>query len=145
MYVPQVSFSLEDTLIKNIAFSESNKDIDTEKVKKCLNLVDLNSKVESLPLKLQTIVSGGGLNFSGGERQRLLLARALYNQFEFIILDEATSALDYKTEKKILTNLKQLNKTTLLISHDQKILAECDKVYFLENGKIIKKKLHEYF
>ena len=82
-----------------------------------------------------------GKNFSGGQLQRIGLARALYKDPEILILDEATNALDIETERKIFENLKKIeNITIIMVSHNHKNLEFCNKVFELNNGSVILKK-----
>ena len=97
------------------------------------NLTDLYKK---LPEGLNEKISQEGLNISGGEIQRIGIARALINNPEIIFLDEATSALDSFTENKILSEINSLNKTIIFISHRINSLRFCDRIYYLKNGTI---------
>ena len=144
-YVPQQSFFIEDTLTSNIAFGFDEGKIDFQKIKKCVKDSKLEELIEKQSNKLETIISDSGLNVSGGEKQRIAIARALYFDFEIIVLDEATNAMDHQIQSDILTNLKNLGKTIILISHTKEVLSLCDKVFFLQNGKIIKNNLSDYF
>ena len=83
-----------------------------------------------------------GIKISGGERQRIGLARAIYDDKEIIILDEPFSALDKKTAKTVLTNIRNLNRYTLIIvTHDKFVVPFCDNVITLKNGNLIKNKM----
>ena len=83
-----------------------------------------------------TMIDDKGLNFSGGQKKRLGLARAVYRKSDLYIFDEPTSFLDSNTSSKILKNLKSflLNKTAIIVSHDRKILNFCDKIYSLKKS-----------
>ena len=84
------------------------------------------------------MVGEKGIRLSGGEKQRIGLARALCTKPEILILDEATNALDYKTENEVFKSIKKLRKkiTIIIISHKISLLDECDNIFYLENGQI---------
>ena len=86
-----------------------------------------------------TIIGENGSKISGGEMQRICIARALYNNPEFLILDEATSALDKETEILIIKNLFKLKKTIVFISHKLSSLKKCDRIFKIENKKFVLK------
>ena len=138
-YVPQDIFLIDDTIRQNIAFGELEKDIDDVLVLDCLLKSGLKEFVDSSPNKLNTMVGEKGIKISGGERQRLGIARALYKQPKILIMDEATSSLDQNTEKKVINSLKKIkeNHTIVMIAHRLSTLENCDKVYLIENGKIV--------
>jgi len=137
-YVSQSTYLLDETLEKNIAFNLNENDIDGEKIKRCLAMSDLDNLVMSLPDKKKSIVGEMGAKLSGGQIQRIGIARALYNNPEILIFDEATSALDLITENKILDTIQKLKskKTIIIISHRVSAVKFCDNVYSLEDGKL---------
>ena len=92
--------------------------------------------IQQLPNGLNEKISEEGLNISGGEVQRIGIARALVNNPEIIILDEATNALDTFTEAKILKEINSLRKTVIFVSHRITALRYCDKIYRIEKGQI---------
>ena len=130
-YVPQQVYLLDDTILNNIIFSSSQNEIDNDKIKKIIKIVELESTINSLPDKLNTFVGEGGSTLSGGQIQRIGLARALYQQKDILILDESTSALDESTEINILKSLFEYysDKTIIIITHRKKPLEYC-KEYF---------------
>ncbi|WP_440678968.1 ATP-binding cassette domain-containing protein [Candidatus Pelagibacter sp. HIMB1611] len=139
-YVSQSIVLLDDTIAKNVAFAAQNEKINYKRVRDCCEIAELRNFVESSSKKYNTIVGEKGTNLSGGQIQRIGLARALYKQnSELIILDEATSSLDLLTEKKIVNKLKKLKnrKTIIIISHRKKILELCQNIYKLKNKKLI--------
>ncbi len=142
-YVSQSIVLLDDTIARNVAFAVQSEKIDLKKVKESCEIAELKKFVENSPKKYNTIVGENGTNLSGGQIQRIGLARALYKQnSELMILDEATSSLDLVTEKKIVNKLKKFkkNKTIVIISHRKKILEICENIYELKNKKLVLKK-----
>jgi len=137
-YVSQDIYLLDDTILNNIALWVDNKDIDMMKVNESLKLAALDGLIENLPNGLQTIIGENGVRFSGGERQRLGIARALYSKPSVLILDEITSALDVETEKKVMDSIYSLdsNITIILITHKASSSYGCNKVLSVKNGAI---------
>lgn len=137
-YIPQQVFLLDDSLICNISLSDKN-DSNLSKVMEVAKQARLLELISRLPNGLDTKIGESGVRVSGGERQRIALARALYYNQDVIIMDEATSALDTDTEKKVINEISKLkvNKTLILIAHRVTTLKNCDMIYKLENGKII--------
>jgi len=129
-YVSQDIFLFDDSILKNIAFGIKENDIDLKKVNEIIKLVSLDEYINLLPEKLNTFVGEKGIKISGGQKQRLGIARALYNDPEILIFDEATSALDSKTENKLMKSIYSFKKvkTIILISHNINILDKCDKI-----------------
>ena len=139
-YVPQQVTLFNDSIKNNISF------FDDGNYEKKLNDALFNSKlqqfVDTLPNKVNTVVGEGGAKLSGGEIQRIGIARALFNNPEFIIFDESTSSLDENNEKKIIEFIYSLKrkKTVMIISHKREILRNCDKIYEVKNKKILQTK-----
>lgn len=136
-YVPQNIFLLDDTLIRNIALGLEDNEIDKDKVRSLINLTKLANLVNKSQNDLNVNVGELGEKISGGERQRLGIARALYKDPEILILDESTSALDLKTESEIINDIHQImkDKTMIIISHRKSTLEKCDEIFSLnENG-----------
>lgn len=129
-YVPQETFLLDQTLKENIAFGVNNRKIDIKKLEKCLVQAEIYNFVKKLPRKLNTVTGENGLRISGGEKQRIGIARALYNSPEILIFDEPTSSLDKNTEEKILKTIKKLKKTKtiIIVSHSNKIKKISDNI-----------------
>lgn len=130
-YVPQRIFVLNDTIKNNVAFGLSDKEIDENLVLQCLKEAELTDLLNDRGLNYK--VSLDGVNLSVGQVQRLAIARCLYFKSKIIIFDEATSALDYSNEQKILSLIRKLNKTVLIISHNNEILKSCDEKFVLED------------
>jgi len=133
-YVPQSLFLLNDTIKKNIALGIPSEDIDLKKVNKAIELSSLTYDFKHSKLSIDSIVGQKGLQISGGQAQRIAIARSLYDDPEIIIFDEATSSLDKTTEKEIFENLLNLKKTKtiLLVTHNDRILKYCDRVISLD-------------
>jgi ABC-type multidrug transport system fused ATPase/permease subunit len=134
-YVSQNVFLLDDTVEKNITFNFDNSNVDKNKIEKALEIAELSPKILSLPNGIYEKVGVDGLKFSGGERQRLAIARAVYKEAPILFLDEFTSSLDVLTEEKILKNFKNhfSDKTIILITHRQNTIEKCDKLWELKN------------
>lgn len=136
-YVPQQTFLLDDSIRNNIAFGINKDNYNDDDMYKILNIVELNQFVISLKDKLETIVGERGTKLSGGQIQRIGIARALFINPELLILDEATNALDLDTEKKLLRNIKLnfKNLSKIVVAHRQSSFHECEKIYQIVNGK----------
>lgn len=136
-YVGQKTNLVDDSIISNVAFGDKKPNF--KKVKDSLKNAQLLDFIETLPKKINTKIGQNGVEFSGGQIQRISIARALYKKSELLILDEATSSLDNKTEEKFLEYLKTLKGelTLIVIAHDLNTLKYCDKIYSLENKKLI--------
>lgn len=137
-YAPQNYHLLDDTIAKNVSLEISNSKIDYNLLNEIINICSLSDYINGLTKKLETNIGEIGSNISGGQKQRLVIARAIYSNPEILILDEATSALDVQTENQILKNLKlyRPNLTVLIISHRLETLYECDKLFEIKNKKI---------
>jgi ATP-binding cassette subfamily C protein len=138
-YVPQEGFFVEGTLSQNVALGVENENIDEKRVEYCLQIVGLNDLVTNSSLGIDTRVGELGSKISGGQRQRLSIARALYTSPNLLILDEATSALDAISEQRIIDCLQDLKgKITIVsIAHRLSTVMSSDRVLYLEEGSII--------
>lgn len=137
-YVPQVSFIFDSTLYSNITLDFENSHLNESLMKSVLKKSELTYFVKKLKNGLNTTLGELGSKISGGQKQRIALARVLYQNREIVILDEATNSLDKITEQKFLKNLRQLNKTVIIVSHDINVMDYCDSVYQIKNRKIFK-------
>ena len=128
---------MNETLKENILFGLNKDQYSNEKIINVLKLSNLTNLLTKLPNGLEHKIKERGLNFSGGEIQRIGIARALIFNPEILIFDEATSALDTFTENEILQDINLLkNKTIIMISHRMNSLRYCDKIFLMDNGEI---------
>ena len=141
-HVPQNVFLADTTIEKNIAFGVPDELIDFERIRKAAEQAQLSTIIEGWPDKYNTRVGERGVQLSGGQCQRIGIARALYKQADLIVLDEATSALDNETEKEILSSIEALSKdiTIIMIAHRLNTLTFCDEIIELGKGVVINKK-----
>ncbi|SFN29814.1 ABC-type multidrug transport system, ATPase and permease component [Formivibrio citricus] len=139
-YVPQSIYLTDDTLKRNIAFGVRDAAIDDQAVWRAIDAAQLRDFVESLPDGLETVVGERGVRLSGGQCQRIGIARALYHDPPVLVLDEASSALDTATEVAVMEAINALRgiKTLLIIAHRLSTLAGCDQIYRIEHGVIEK-------
>ena len=147
-YVPQNIVIFNQSLRENILFGSDRKIFNDDVLNNLIKKVNLEKFVKKENNGLSQVLRQEGENISGGEKQRIGIARALTNNPQLIILDEATSGLDYETENNILKTLKKLRKTSIIVSHRLNALKNCDKIYLIKNKEIIllkKNKLKEYF
>jgi ATP-binding cassette subfamily C protein len=93
--------------------------------------------INQMPMKMHTPISEGGGNISGGQRQRLLIARALVSKPAILIFDEATSAIDNRTQAKVTESLRQLKVTTILVAHRLSTIRHADRIYVVEGGRVV--------
>ncbi len=137
-YVPQNFYLLDESIKNNIAFGYEENKISTPIVKSTIDKSQLSNFIKNLKDGLESRVGERGVKISGGEKQRIGIARALYNDPDILVFDEATSALDLDTEKKILETLIQFKKvkTVIIITHRKSSLNICDRVFKIENNKI---------
>jgi ABC-type bacteriocin/lantibiotic exporter with double-glycine peptidase domain len=137
-YVPQNIYLTDDTIFNNIAFGVGKDSLKSQKVKKAIEKSQLQNFVKKLPYKENTIVGEKGVRLSGGQIQRIGIARALYHEPSILVLDEASSALDYDTEINLMAaiNLLQGKTTMLIVTHRISTVQNCDKIIEIENGKI---------
>jgi ATP-binding cassette subfamily C protein len=100
-------------------------------------MVGLEDDLRAMPMGMYTLVSEGGGTFSGGQRQRLLLARAIVHEPALLLLDEATSALDNRTQAIVSESLSRLRVTRVVIAHRLSTIKDADRIYVLERGRIV--------
>ena len=141
-YVPQGNLIFSGTVRDNIAFAKS--DALEEEIQRAAHLSCADDFIKDLPEKAQTIIGERGFGLSEGQIQRLAIARAILYDAPIMLLDEATSALDEETERKVLENLKALNKTIILISHKKAALEICTRNITIKDGKFEEKSAGQY-
>ncbi|MDC1095946.1 ABC transporter ATP-binding protein/permease [Pelagibacteraceae bacterium] len=141
--VPQDTVLFNDTIHYNIAYG--NTDATKEEIISAAQNADIHDFITSLPDGYKTIVGERGLKLSGGEKQRVAIARTILKNPKIFFFDEATSALDTSTEKEIQKNLENVskNKTTLIIAHRLSTAANADNIIVLDQGAIIEQGTHE--
>ena len=137
-HVSQAFNLLNKTVKENIIFGNDEKNIDDKIIKNLISKVLLTSKIEQLSNGINEKVGESGILISGGERQKIALARALYKNFNILVLDEATSSLDNETEETIMKNIyEEKNKTLIIIAHRLTTIKKCDLIYIFSEGKIV--------
>ncbi len=144
--VMQDGFVFSDTIASNIAESESEwGNIDKKNLLKAVQIAHIQSFIENLPLGYNTMVGARGNGLSQGQKQRLLIARAVYKEPGYLFFDEATNALDAHTEKIINGNLNDFyeGKTVVVVAHRLSTVKNADQIVVLEQGKIVEKGTHE--
>tara|TARA_B100000795_G_C22802077_1_gene442498 strand:- start:2288 stop:3898 length:1611 start_codon:yes stop_codon:yes gene_type:complete len=132
-YVPQKVFLIDETIQTNIAFAEDK--IDEVLMKQAIQYSNLEDFVEKQHNGMQTLIGENADRISGGQKQRIGIARAIYKNTNILILDESLNSLDYKTKINIINNFKKLNKTIILISHDESDLEICDNILNMDDLK----------
>ena len=137
-YIPQTIYMLDDSIRRNIAFGVDDKDIDDDRVWAVLKEAQMMDFVKALPDGLDAQIGERGVRISGGQRQRLGIARALYHNPQILIFDEATSALDNDTETAIMDAIDSLHgqKTMVIIAHRLRTIENCDIIYEVKDEKI---------
>ena len=141
--VSQDTTLFDDTIKNNIKYAQLDaSDNDIEEAAKNSFASDF---IENLPDKFETVIGENGVRLSGGEKQRLSIARAMLKKSPIILLDEATSSLDSETENKIQIAIKELtkNKTTIVIAHRLSTILNANKIYVIDNGYILENGTHE--
>ena len=141
--VSQDTTLFDDTIRNNIGYA--NLDATLDEIKEAAKLSSCEEFINELPNKYDTIIGENGIRLSGGEKQRISIARAMLKKSPIILLDEATSSLDSETEEKIQNaiNILTKNKTTVVIAHRLSTILNSNKIFVVENGKIIASGRHE--
>jgi len=138
-YLPQEVFIFDGSIYENITLEKYNKDLlNSEKLSSCLKISKTDEMIKSMKNGLFCKIGEKGVKISGGQKQKISLARALYHERDLIVIDEATSNIDLDSENIIIDDIKKLGTTNIIISHRVKSIANCDYVYCMENGRIIK-------
>lgn len=144
-FVPQSANLLDDTVRRNVAFGVKDEDIDDAQVWRALEQAQLKELIENSKDGLNTRIGERGIRFSGGQKQRFAIARALYGDPDILILDEATSALDTETETAVIEAIDRLQgqKTMVIIAHRITTIRNCDKIYEIKDGQAVERKYEE--
>lgn len=140
--VLQDGYIFSDSILQNIIIG--NTEVDWDRLEHAVNVANIKEFIESLPLGYNTRIGMEGNGISQGQRQRILIARAVYKNPEFIFLDEATNALDTKNERQIIKNLHSFykNRTVLVVAHRLSTVCDADKIIVLDKGKIVEEGTH---
>lgn len=143
--VLQETFIFNDTIAGNISESEQNEIIDRDRLKNAVYISNIEDFVDRLPNKLNTELGTSGIRLSGGQEQRLMIARAVYKNPEFVFFDEATSSLDANNEKVIMEKLNTFlnNKTSVIVAHRLSTVRNADNIVVLEDGEVVEQGNHE--
>lgn len=141
-YLPQQPYVFNGTILENLLLG-AREGTSQEDILRAVELAEIRADIEQMPLNYQTELTADGVGISGGQRQRIALARALLTDAPVLILDEATSSLDILTEKRIIDNLMQLDKTIIFIAHRLTIAERSEKVVVLNQGRIVESGSHQ--
>lgn len=141
--VMQESYIFSDTIAHNIAVGTD--DIDTDRLWHAVSVANIGDFINSLPMGYDTKIGMEGCGISQGQRQRILIARAVYKDPEYIFLDEATNSLDANNEKIIMENLHEFykGKTVLIVAHRLSTVRHADNIIVLDHGKVVEQGTHE--
>lgn len=140
--VMQEGFIFSDTIANNITISEEHPDL--ERLKYAIEMANLTDFIESLPLRAATKIGAEGNGISQGQKQRILIARAIYKNPDVILFDEATNSLDANNEKVIMENLETFfkGKTVVVVAHRLSTVKNADQIVVLEKGEIVEQNTH---
>jgi len=140
--VMQEGYIFSDTIARNIALGDEN--IDQQRLWNSVKLANIAEHIESLPLGFNTKIGSEGIGLSQGQKQRILIARAIYRNPEFLFFDEATSSLDANNERQIMENLEEVFKgrTVLVIAHRLSTVKNADQILVMDKGRIIERGTH---
>jgi ATP-binding cassette subfamily B protein len=141
--VMQDGFIFSDTIASNIAMEEDR--IDTERLLYAVKVANIREFVESLPLGYNTKIGQEGHGLSQGQKQRILIARAVYKNPSFLFFDEATNSLDANNEKAIMENLNDFfsGRTVVVVAHRLSTVKNADQIVVLEKGEIVERGTHQ--
>ena len=142
--VLQETFIFNDTIAGNISESEQEEIIDRERLKKAVYVANIEDFIEKLPNRLNTELGTSGIRLSGGQEQRLMIARAVYKNPAYVFFDEATSSLDANNEKVIMEKLNEFfsARTAVIVAHRLSTVRHADNIIVLENGEIVEQGNH---
>ena len=142
--VMQDNYIFNDSIAGNITESEQERVIDRDKLFLSAKVANIDSYIESLPNKYNTEIGASGIRLSGGQEQRIIIARAIYKNPLYLFFDEATSALDANNEKVIMENLENYlkGKTSIIIAHRLSTVKNADNIIVLDDGEIVESGTH---
>lgn len=131
------------TVAENIAFADETPD--PMRLQEAARIAAIEERIKVLPMGYHTHIGETGINLSGGEKQRIFIARAVYKQPDFVFFDEATSSLDANTERTILSNLQKFyqGRTVLIIAHRLSTVKQADNIVLMDDGEIMEQGNHE--
>lgn len=137
-YIPQTVYLSHDTVLSNVVFMEREEN--RKKVAVCLKRAEIWEDIQRLPEGIDTVLGENGTTISMGQRQRIVLARALYKDSSLLVMDEMTAALDRETEREVMRSLKNLRRkrTLLFVTHHEWLAEECERIYRLEEQRVVR-------
>lgn len=141
--VPQDVFLFSESIRNNLAFGSLNNEVSEEELIWATKIAHVYHNICDLKQGFDTILGERGVNLSGGQKQRISIARALIRHPQLFILDDSLSAVDTETEEVILTNLKQIQSTTLIVSHRISSMRNTDRIIYIEEGEVLEQGTHE--
>ena len=141
--VMQDGFIFSDSIAKNIVVNDEM--IDQERLLNAVKMANIQDYIESLPLSYNTKIGQEGVGLSQGQKQRILIARAIYKSPEYLFFDEATNALDANNERMIMENMEKVTagKTVVVVAHRLSTVKNADQIVVLETGEIVERGTHE--
>lgn len=144
-YVSQKVVMFDDTVLNNVSYGETNKEITEENIKKAIEVAQAKDFIEKMDEAYETHIASGGTNVSGGQKQRLSIARAIARTPEIYIFDDSFSALDYKTDSRLRKALKEYTKdaTSIIVAQRIGTIMNADKILVLNEGKIVGEGTHK--
>lgn len=143
--VMQGGYIFADTIARNITESDSETTIDRGRLQRAVRVANLEQFIDELPVGYNTRLGSAGITLSGGQSQRILIARAVYKEPDFLFFDEATSALDAHNERVIMANLAEFcqGRTVLVIAHRLSTVRDADQIIVLDHGSVVEQGRHE--
>ena len=142
--VMQDGVIFSESIARNIAVDDG--DIDVDRLERAARIANIHEYIIGLPLKYNTLIGRDGVGLSQGQKQRILIARAVYKNPDFIFLDEATNALDAKNEKTIVENLDEFYKgrTVVVVAHRLSTVKNADQIIVLDGGRVVETGNHAF-
>ena len=134
--MPQKIYLIDDSIKKNIAFGFNENKVNDRQVVDAAKKSNSLEFIEKLSEGFETSIGENGAKVSGGQAQRIAIARCFYKNADLIIFDEPTSALDEISENEIMSTISKLNSTVVIISHNKELLQFCDKIYELKDKNL---------